>query len=117
MSSQVDLMTFDAVVPARRAVASRRPGRAGTPPALCARDEATLHVLMREAHARGVDLEVVVGAAPGWEHPWSRVQVAHVAADAWGTPGVLVDDHGWEIQRTEVQLARLATSETSGDRR
>lgn len=81
------------------------------------RDEATLHVLMREAHARGVDLEVVVGAAPGWEHPWSRVQVAHVAADAWGTPGVLVDDHGWEIQRTEVQLARLATSETSGDRR
>ena len=81
------------------------------------RDEATLHVLMREAHARGVDLEVVVGAAPGWEHPWSRVQVAHVAADAWGTPGVLVDDHGWEIQRTEVQLARLATSEASGDRR
>jgi hypothetical protein len=80
------------------------------------RDEATLHVLMREAHARGADIEVVVGAAPGWEHPWSRVQVAHVAADARGTPGVLVDDQGWEIPRPEIQLARLATSGAGGDR-
>lgn len=80
------------------------------------RDEVTLHVLMREAHARGVDLEVVVGSAPGWEHPWSRARVAHVAADAWGTPGVLVDDQGWEIPRPEIQLARLATSGASGDR-
>jgi hypothetical protein len=74
------------------------------------RDESTLHVLMKEAHARGEDLEVVVGAAPGWERPWSRVQVAHVAADAWGTLGVLVDDQGWEIPRPEIQIARLATS-------
>lgn len=81
------------------------------------RDEATLHDLIRDAHAREVDLDVVVGAAPGWEHPWSRVQVANVAADAWGTPGVLVDDQGWEILRAEVQLARLATSEARGDPR
>lgn len=80
------------------------------------RDEATLHVLMKEAHARGAALDVVVGSTPGWEHPWSRVQVAHVAADAWGTPGVLVDDHGWEVPRPEVQLARLATSWAGRDR-
>ncbi len=72
------------------------------------RDEPMLHTLMRDAHARGVALEVVVGSAPGWEQPWSRVQLAHVTLDSWGTPRVLVDDQGWEIPRPEVQLARLA---------
>jgi hypothetical protein len=72
------------------------------------RDEPTLHTLMREAYARGVALEVVVGSAPGWEDPWSRVLLAHVAVDSWGTPSVLVDDQGWEIPRPEVQLAQLA---------
>lgn len=72
------------------------------------RDEPTLFTLMKEAHARGLALEVVVGGAPGWEHPWSHLQRAHVAVDRWGTPSVLVDAQGWEIPRPEVQLARLA---------
>jgi hypothetical protein len=72
-------------------------------------DELTLHSLMRDAHDRGVALEVVIGSAPGWAEPWSRAQLASVATDRWGTPCVLVDARGWEIRRPEVQLARLVT--------
>jgi len=71
------------------------------------RDESTLHDLLKEAHARGVALEVVVGGAPGWADPWSRVQRATVVPDAWNWPSLLVDDRGYEIPRVEVQLARL----------
>lgn len=71
------------------------------------RDEFTLHHLLKEAHTRGVALEVVVGSAPGWADPWSRVQRATVALDAWNWPSRLLDDRGYEIRRAEVQLARL----------
>lgn len=71
------------------------------------RDEPTLHHLMKDAHMRGVPLEVIAGSAPGWSDPWSRVQRAHVATDAWGWPSLLVDERGYEIPRAEVQLARL----------
>lgn len=71
------------------------------------RDESTLYDLLKQAHERGVALEVVAGSAPGWADPWSRVQRAHVATDAWNSPSLLVDAEGYEIPRTEVQLARL----------
>ncbi len=71
------------------------------------RDEPTLYHLLKEAHERGVPLEVVAGSAPGWADPWSRVQRAHVATDAWNSPSLLVDEEGCELPRAEVQLARL----------
>lgn len=72
------------------------------------RDEPTLYHLLSEAHVRGGPLEVVVGSAPGWADPWSRVQRAFVATDRWDSPSLLVDEQGYEIPRAEVQLARLA---------
>jgi hypothetical protein len=72
------------------------------------RDESTLYNLLKDAHERDVPLEVVVGSAPGWADPWSRVRRAHVATDAWHSPSLLVDEDGYEIPRAEVQLARLA---------
>jgi hypothetical protein len=72
------------------------------------RDESTLHDLLKDAHERGVPLEVVVGSAPGWADPWARVRRAYVATDAWQYPSFLVDEQGYEIPRAEVQLARLA---------
>lgn len=71
------------------------------------RDESTLYHLLKEAHERDVPLEIVAGSAPGWADPWSRVQRAHVAMDAWHSPSLLVDEQGYEIPRAEVQLARL----------
>ncbi|MEO7273799.1 MAG: hypothetical protein ABI211_17515 [Vicinamibacterales bacterium] len=71
------------------------------------RDEPTLHDLMKDAYARQVPLDVVVGSAPGWSDRWARAQSAHVVADAWGWPAFLVDDEGVEIARAEVQLARV----------
>lgn len=71
------------------------------------RDEPTLHQLMKEAYTRDVSLEVVVGSAPGWADPWSRVRKAQVATDAWDWPSRLVDEQGYEIPRAEVQQARL----------
>jgi len=48
------------------------------------RDEPTLHHLLKDAYVRGLPLEVVVGGAPGWADPWSRVRRAYPATDAWG---------------------------------
>lgn len=71
------------------------------------RDEPTLHDLMKRAHALRVPLEVVVGSAPGWGDPWSRVRQAHVENNEWGWPSWLVDEQGYAIDNAEVQLARL----------
>ena len=71
------------------------------------RDESTLYHLLKDAHQRGVPLEVVVGSAPGWADPWSRAQRAYVATDAWHSPSLLADEQGFEIPRADVQLARL----------
>jgi hypothetical protein len=52
---------------------------------------------------------VVVGSAPGWADPWSRVRRAYV--DKEQEPGwrlYLVDEQGHPIDHAEVQLARLA---------
>jgi hypothetical protein len=71
------------------------------------RDESTLYHLLKEAHARRLALEVVVGSAPGWADPWARARRAFVATDAWHSPSLLADEQGYEIPRADVQLARL----------
>lgn len=72
------------------------------------RDESTLHHLLREAYTRGLPLDVVIGGAPGWAEPWSRVRLAYPATDQWGWPSRLVGEDGYEIPRADVQLARLS---------
>jgi len=72
------------------------------------RDEQTLYRLMRKAHALGIPLDVVVGSAPGWTDPWSRVQRAYVIKEEDGWRSWLVDERGFAIHEQEVQLARLA---------
>ena len=71
------------------------------------RDESTLYHLLKDAHERGVPLEVVAGGSPGWADPWSRVRRAYVATDAWQSASLLADEQGYEIPRADVQLARL----------
>ena len=70
------------------------------------RDEPTLHDLMQRAHPFGHPLEVVVGNAPEWAEPWSRVRRAYVVKDGWWL--WLVDEQGREIDEDDVQMARLA---------
>jgi hypothetical protein len=70
-------------------------------------DEPGLHALERSALAMNVPLEVVVGSAPGWAEPWSRVRLAHVVQDDSGWRTWLVDEGGFPIDEAEVQLARL----------
>ena len=72
------------------------------------RDEVKLRNLKDEAHRRGVPLEIVVGSAPGWADPWSRLRRAHVMKEPDGWRSWLVDDTGFAIQEEEIQLARLA---------
>lgn len=71
------------------------------------RDESTLYHLLKEAHERQVELEVVVGNVPGWADPWARARRAFVATDAWHSPSLLADEQGYEIPTADVQLARL----------
>jgi hypothetical protein len=71
------------------------------------RDEPLLYDLKRSALAMHVPLEVVVGSAPGWAEPWSRVRLAHVEQDDSGWRTWLVDEDGFPIDEDEVQRARL----------
>jgi hypothetical protein len=66
-----------------------------------------LYDLKRSALAMNVPLEVVVGGAPGWEEPWSRVRLVHVEQDHRGWPMWLIEDDGCPIDEGEVQRARL----------
>jgi hypothetical protein len=72
------------------------------------RDEPTLHDLQNSALAMSVPLEVVVGTAPGWEEPWSRVRLAQVERDSNGWTHWLVGDDGAVIDEADVQRARLS---------
>jgi hypothetical protein len=71
------------------------------------RDEVRLYDIMQRAHALRVPLEVVVGSAPGWADPWSRVRVARVQTDERGWRRWLEDEAGYPIDEAEVQLARV----------
>jgi len=70
------------------------------------REEPTLFDLMNRAHERDVPLEVVHGAAPSFDDPWSRVQPASVVKDALTFDSWLVDVRGVGIDEDDVQLAR-----------
>jgi hypothetical protein len=71
------------------------------------RDERRLYDLERSAFAMNVPLEVVVGSAPGWGEPWSRVRLAHVEQDDSGWRTWLTGEDGRPIDEAEVQRARL----------
>ena len=73
------------------------------------RDEVKLYNLKDRAYERGVPLEVVVGTAPGWADPWSRLQRAYVEREGWRS--WLVDEGGYVIDEDEIQLARLTRQE------
>ena len=66
-----------------------------------------LHDLKRSALAMNVPLELVVGSAPGWGEPWSRVRLAHVEQDDSGWRIWLTGEDGFPIDEDEVQRARL----------
>lgn len=74
------------------------------------RDEPTLYNLMESAYAMKVPLEVVVGSAPGWAEPWSRVRRALVEKEASGWHRWLADEDGYVIDEREVQRARLSAA-------
>ncbi len=59
-------------------------------------------------------LAVVVGTAPGWADPWSRVRRVYVEKEEQGWRSWLVDEEGYVIDDEEVQLARLLGQEPSG---
>jgi hypothetical protein len=71
------------------------------------RDEHTLHDLMERAHELRVPLEVVVGTAPAWADPWSRGRLAYVRKQERGWQTWLIDEQGYQVDRADVQLARL----------
>ena len=70
-------------------------------------DEPSLFDLMESAHAMKVPIEVVVGSAPGWADPWSRVRRAFVEKESGSWQARLVDENGYGIDEREVQRARL----------
>jgi hypothetical protein len=74
-------------------------------------DEPGLGHLKQESHAQGVALEVVVGSAPGWEDPWSRVCRCRVVRSTRWAGLDIVDEDGLPVDEGLIQAARLAGGE------
>lgn len=74
------------------------------------RDEPGLYGLMHQAYDRGLEIEAVIGSAPGWAEPWARAQIYRVEKDLSGYWLLLVDDEGSVVDERDVQLARLVES-------
>jgi len=70
-------------------------------------DEPTLYHLKREAQALSMGIIAVVGAAPGWEDPWSRARRLEVVRGESQYDLVLFDKLGSYVDDRDVQLARL----------
>lgn len=66
-----------------------------------------LYDLKRSALAVNVPLEIVVGSAPGWGEPWSRVSLAYVEQDDSGWRTWRTGEDGFPSDEDEVQRARL----------
>lgn len=65
--------------------------------------------ILREAALRGLPVDLVVGSAPGWEHPWARARRVYVGAreGEWLHVDGRPDDPPI-ILAAEVQAVRLA---------
>ncbi len=74
------------------------------------RDEPMFYNMIRQARALGIAIEAVVGAAPGWDQPWERVERLVVEQGANEYQLFLVDERGRVINERDVQLARLETA-------
>jgi len=70
-------------------------------------DAPVLHHLLTTAFTINAPVQVVVGSAPDWEHPWARAELATVGVTV-EQERVLVDRGGRLIHPWDVQLARLA---------
>lgn len=74
------------------------------------RDEPMFYQLERQARAMSMRIEAVVGSAPGWEDPWSRMQRLRVAEGERAHDLMLFDELGRYVDDRDVQLARLETT-------
>ena len=70
-------------------------------------EEPEFHNLVQQAQEGDGTLEVVVGQAPSWADPWSRVRRCRVASRSGGWRTDLMGDDGFYIDEWDVQLARL----------
>lgn len=69
-------------------------------------DEPRLHHWLERARLLGMSVELIVGSAPGWDDPWSRVRRATVEKQGWQT--WVIDEAGAEVRKREIQRVRLA---------
>lgn len=71
-------------------------------------DEPTLRTLIHQAHEQACAIEVVIGSAPGWSDPWSRVRRCVVEQSDRYSYTMFDLERGEAIDEWDVQLARLA---------
>lgn len=69
--------------------------------------ETGLFELEQAAHEGGRPLEAVLGTAPGWADPWSRVRVLRVIRHPDQFFYTILDEDGLPVDEQEIQLARL----------
>lgn len=72
------------------------------------RDEPKLHDLLEIAAEHRAPLDVVLGSAPGWADPWSRVRSVSVRRE--GSSLRLIDTEGIVLDTDDVQLARAGAA-------
>ena len=71
------------------------------------REEPSLYALMKQAREEDRVIEAVVGPAPSWSDPWSRLRALRVLPAERGPWDSLIDEAGYIVEPIDVQAARL----------
>lgn len=69
--------------------------------------EPHLHEVLRRAKDAGVQVDLVVGSAPGWADPWSRARRGSILdVESWQAT-VRLDDEVWRLDLRDIQAVRV----------
>lgn len=69
--------------------------------------EPGLYEIEQQSHETGRALEAVLGSAPGWSDPWSRVHRLRVVREQDGFHFTILDEDGLRVEARAIQLVRL----------
>lgn len=74
------------------------------------RGEPNVRRTLEQARDRGACVEIVTGAVPGWEEPWTRARRVEVLSLDMGTVLVRVEGREQQLTYDEIRAVRLADS-------
>ncbi|MGH7896952.1 MAG: hypothetical protein ACREQQ_03320, partial [Candidatus Binatia bacterium] len=74
--------------------------------------EPRLYEVLKRAVEEGVEVDLVVGAAPGWSDPWARARRARILSVEPWTVTVSLPGEVWRMDQRDIQAVRPAVAQS-----